>query len=253
MALEHYWVVMDARPITGIAENASGLTYHSDRNTLFSVINRPPQVIELTLDGQLLRSLPVDGVDDLEGITHIEGNDFFLADERSQQLVHVRINDGQTRIITHGRPRLTLAVDAPGNLGFEGVSWDHRANRLFVVKEKRPLRLLELKGLKEILQGGRLDLDIREWNFSQAWPFLIRDLSSVSYHEDSGMMFLLSHESHLVLGLDPNRNPATLLTLRRGWHGLTKDVPQAEGIAIAPDRSIFIISEPNLMYKFAPP
>ena len=252
LALDHYHVAVDARPIAGVGENASGLTYHHGRNSLFSVINRPPQIIELSLEGELLHSWTVEGVQDLEGITHIEGDDFFLADERLQQLVHVRIDEGQSRIVTHGRPRLTIAAEAPGNLGFEGVSWDDRNSRLFVVKEKSPLRLLEFRGLVEVVHGGRLDLNIQEWRLGRPLAYFLRDLSSVSYHEESGTLLLLSHESRLLLGLGADRKPATMLVLRRGWHGLGRDVPQAEGVAVGSGNSVFVISEPNLFYRFDP-
>jgi uncharacterized protein YjiK len=252
LALDRYQVAIDALPIAGVEENASGLTYHSGRNTLFSVINRPPQVIELSLDGVLLHSWPVDGVTDLEGITHIQGDEFFLVDERLQQLIHVRVrfDEGQNPIVTHDRPRLTVAAEVPGNLGFEGVSWDDRNNRLFVVKEKDPLRLLEFRGFAEIVHGGRVDLDIREWRLGAPLAYFLRDLSSVSYHEGSGMLLLLSDESRLVLELGDDHKPLSMLVLRRGWHGLKRDIPQAEGVAVGAGNSIFVISEPNLFYRF---
>ncbi len=82
-ALEDYRVGIDAARMEGVGANASGLTYHPGRNSLFSVINRPPQIVELTLSGKLKRTIPVRGVDDLEGITHVRGNEFFIADERA--------------------------------------------------------------------------------------------------------------------------------------------------------------------------
>ena len=253
LGLSDYRVGIDALPLAGIGDNASGLTYHPGRNSLFSVINRPPQIVELTLDGALQRTIAVEGVADLEGITHVRGNEFFIADERTQQLIHVEIGDDQTAIDARGRPRIGLAFDLASNLGFEGVSWDHTRERLFVVKEKRPLRLFELSGLSAALDGRRLDLQIREWFPRGSASFLLRDLSSLTYHEDSGNMLLLSDESRLVVELDGERQPSGMLVLRKGWHGLKRDVPQAEGIAVGPRGEIYLISEPNLFYRFDPP
>jgi len=253
LGLESYRVGIDALPLTGVAENASGLTYHPGRNSLFSVINQPAKIVELAVDGTLKRTISVEGVADLEGITHVRGNEFFLADERTQQLIHVEISDDQKVVSTQGRPRLGLAFDLAGNLGFEGVSWDHTQKRLFVVKEKRPLRLFELYGLAAALDGHKLDLQIREWFPRGSAALLLRDLSSLTYHEDSGNMLLLSDESRLVVELGAERQPSGMLVLRKGWHGLTRDVPQAEGIAVGPRGEIFLISEPNLFYRFDPP
>ena len=250
LGLEAYQVSIDALPIAGITRNASGLTWHPGRNSLFAVINQPAQVVELSPDGVLKRTVPVSGVADLEGITHVRGNEFFLADERTQQLIHVEIADDQARVETNGRPRVGLVLDQANNLGFEGVSWDHVHDRLYVVKEKRPLRLIELEGLLKQIDHQQLDLQIREWFPRGSMSLLLRDLSSLTYHEASGNMLLLSDESRLVVELDAERRPAGLLVLQQGWHGLKKDVPQAEGVAVDTQGTVFVLSEPNLFYRF---
>ena len=48
------------RPIQGLTRNASGLTFNTETGTLFTVINRPAQIAELTTDGRLLRVIPLD-------------------------------------------------------------------------------------------------------------------------------------------------------------------------------------------------
>src|SRR5690606_2740631 len=46
--LPHYSAVLQARPIEGLADNVSGLTFSSHTGTLFTVVNRPPSVAELS-------------------------------------------------------------------------------------------------------------------------------------------------------------------------------------------------------------
>ena len=253
LGLENYRVDIDGVEIQGVSDNASGLTYHAERNTLFSVINRPPQIIELRTDGTLLRTIAVRGVIDLEGITHIRDNQFFIADEATHQLIHIEINDGQSEIDASDRPRIGLAIDQAQNTGFEGISWDHSQRRLFVVKEKQPLRLLELSGLDTLLGSRQIDLQIREWVPSSSAALMISDLSSLTYHEESGNMLILSDESRLIVELGSHKRASGLLVLQRGWHGLKNDVPQAEGICVGRSGEIYVISEPNLFYRFAPP
>ncbi|MDC6668450.1 SdiA-regulated domain-containing protein [Leclercia adecarboxylata] len=36
-----------------------------------------------------------------------------------------------------------------------------------------------------------------------------------------------------------------------GKHGLERNVPQAEGIAMGPDGTLYLVSEPNLFYVFS--
>ena len=70
--LTGYQASIQHRPIDGIADNLSGLTYDTRTGTLFGVTNRPPAVVELSTEGQLLRRMPLRGVRDPEGIAHIQ-------------------------------------------------------------------------------------------------------------------------------------------------------------------------------------
>lgn len=248
--LPDYRASIDALPIEGLSRNASGLTFNPDTGTLFTVINQPPQVAELSVDGKLLRIMPVAGVSDIEGITHVEKDVYVLADERTQQLYRVNIGAETTQIETAGRPRLGLAIDVNGNLGFEGVSWDERLGRLWVAKEKSPLRVLFVDGLEPLLNGSAFDLQIREWRPAGAGKLFVRDLSSLTLHDATGHLLLLSDESKMVVEYAADGTPVSLLPLWRGWHGLRRGVPQPEGVALDGDGNLYVLSEPNLFYRF---
>jgi uncharacterized protein YjiK len=250
--LKDYRATIDALPVDGIPDNASGLTFHPERKTLFTVINKPAQVAELTTSGKLLRTIPLRGVSDAEGITYQEGNFFIVADEGKHQMIRIEITDATTEIDASNLPRFGLRIDAGRNVGYEGVSWDGDNKRMFIVKEKDPLRIFEISGLWELLETGALDLRINEWLPESPSHMMLKDLSSLTYHEDTGHLFLLSDESRVLLEFDAAGNAVDMLVLRAGWHGLKKTIPQAEGVAIGSDRDIFILSEPNLFYRFAP-
>ena len=248
--LANYRVAIDAVSVEGIPDNASGLTFHPERKTLFTVINKPAQVAELTTEGKLLRTIPLRGISDAEGITHQEGNFFFIADEGKHQMIRIEIDEAPTEIVTPHLPRFGLRIDAGRNVGYEGVSWDSDNNRMFIVKEKNPLRIFEISGLWEVLDTGKLDLSIDEWLPESPSNMMLRDLSSLTYHEASGHLFLLSDESRVLLEFDGAGKAVDMLVLRAGWHGLKRTVPQAEGVAIGVDRDVYILSEPNLFYRF---
>ena len=78
----------------------------------------------------------------------------------------------------------------------------------------------------------------------------VNDLSSLTLHEASGHLLLLSDRSKLVVEYDADGNPISMLPLWRGFRGLKASVPQAEGVALDSDGRLYIVSEPNLFYRF---
>jgi uncharacterized protein YjiK len=76
------------------------------------------------------------------------------------------------------------------------------------------------------------------------------DLSSVTVHDPTGNMVLLSHKSSILVEYDAAGAPLSMLSLWGGQHGLQEKVPQAEGVAIGPEGEVYIVSEPNLLYRF---
>lgn len=249
--LPHYRVAVEARPIDGVDENASGLTYSDHTGTLFSITNKHPKsVLEIDTEGRLLRSIELEGTKDPEGITHVRDNIFAIVDEREQAVYRVEINADTTRIDVAQGARLGLSLGSSHNLGFEGVSWDSVGQRLFISQEKDPLRVLVISGLPEVLAGSGFDLQINDWRPAYADAPFMMDLSSLSLHEATGNLLLMSDESALIVEYDPDGKPVSMLPMWRGFHGLKQRVPQAEGLALGPDGTIYVMSEPNLFYRF---
>ncbi len=253
VGLRDYRVAVEGLPVQGLSRNASGLTFNPETGTLFTVINRPPQVAELSTDGRLLRLIELDGVKDPEGITYVEGDTYVISDEDSHSLYWVRIDPGDQRLSVRGKPSLTLGIDVVDNASFEGVSWDSVQNRLFVVKEKLPLRVLVVTGLDVFQRERGFNLAISEWKSSTAASLFMSDLSSLTLHEPTGHLLLLSDESAMVVDYSAEGEPVDILPLWRGFHGLKRKVPQPEGLAIGDNGAVYVLSEPNLFYRFEPP
>src|SRR5690606_33062800 len=92
--LADYRVTIEARPGAGLTRNLSGLTYSDATGTLFAVVNRPAAIAELSRDGRLLRRLLLPAGWDAEGIAHVEGDRFVIADEAGNLLHWVRLRGG---------------------------------------------------------------------------------------------------------------------------------------------------------------
>lgn len=247
--LGRYRVDIEGMPVEGLDDDLSALTYNSDRDTLFTVINGTPLVVEIDLDGRVLRQIPIAGAEDMEGITHVDGDRYVIAEERSQRLLLVDIPDGVEAIDVSNAPSLQVALDAGGNKGFEGVSWDAYGQRLLVVKERDPMRLLAIEGFVEgTTEAGRISVsEVR----SEMASLFMTDLSSLTQHDRSGHLLLLSDESHMLVEYDAQNQPVSLMGLWRDMSGLSRTVPQAEGVAVDRQGRIYIVSEPNLFYRFS--
>lgn len=251
--LADYTVSVDAKPLPGL-DDASGLTYHSSSNTLFTVLNQEPKIVQFSTSGEILNTIEVIGVKDMEGITHVHGNQFIIVEESKNRLILVEIEENQKKIDVTHQPQLTLSIDLTDrNKNFEGITWDESNNRILVVKEKNPKQLLEIKGFVNG-NGSAQNKNIRIQDLTPIYPFLhsMRDLASITVDDATGHLLLLSEESKLVKEYTREGHAVSAMLLWKGFHGLSKAVPQAEGITIGPDKKIYIISEPNLLYVFNP-
>jgi uncharacterized protein YjiK len=248
--LPEYQVRIDALPVAGVSQNLSGLTYDETRDQLWAVINGPEELLALSKDGELLARYPLNGFSDVEGVTYLGDNLLLLAEERDQALVVVEIPAQAGPLFREDYRALTIGIDLGGNQGFEGVGYDRERDRLFVVKEHSPRKLYEIRGLKASVQGN-FNLQVID---RQAWidhKVFATDFSSVHYDEQTGHLALLSDESQVMIELDAQDGKLiSFRSLFSGFAGLQQSVPQGEGLTLDDQGNLYLVSEPNLFYRF---
>lgn len=248
--LPDYRVTVEAQVIDGLSDDVSALTYDPDRRSLFTVTNQRAELIELSLAGKILRRMPLTGFGDAEAVEYISPGIYVISDERAQRLFKVHVDDNTRWLDAADSEQLSLGLGLNGNKGFEGLAYDSQGQRLFVAKERDPLRILEITGFPGDEQ--RLNLQVTDDQRRDRRLF-VRDLSSLQFDERSGHLLALSDESRLVIELDLDGRPISTLSLLRGMHGLKRSVPQAEGLAMDEQGTLYLVSEPNLFYVFAKP
>ena len=249
MGLDRYKVVIEARPVEGLRADISALTYDPDRNSLYTVTNKNPELIELSLDGRILRRVPLVGFGDPEAVEYVGPGSFVITDEREQRLILVRLNDATRFLDAKDAEQLTLGIGLNGNKGFEGLAYDLGGKRLFVAKERDPMLIYEVHGFPHDNPEQPYAVHVVQDRKRDSRLF-VRDLSSLQFDERSGHLLALSDESRLVLELDVKGKPLSSLSLRKGFAGLQASVPQAEGIALDDAGTLYVVSEPNLFYVF---
>ena len=245
--LPDYQVVIEAQPIAGLEDDVSALTYDPDRRSLFSVTNHKAELIELSLNGQVLRRIALVGFGDAEAVEYIGPGTYVISDERAQRLFKVHVDERTRWLDAADSEQLSLGLGLNGNKGFEGLAYDSQGRRLFVAKERDPLRILEITGFPSAEQ--RLNLHVAD-DLKRDRRLFVRDLSSLQFDERSGHLLALSDESRLVVELDVDGRPISTLSLLRGMHRLKRSVPQAEGLAMDETGELYLVSEPNLFYRF---
>jgi uncharacterized protein YjiK len=252
IGLGHYQVAVEGRSIEGLDDDVSALTFDPVRKSLFTVTNKNSELIELSLEGQIIRRIALVGFGDPEAVEFISADTYVITDERQQRLIKIHVEQDTTFLDAAEAEQMTLGMHMSSNKGFEGLAYDSVGKRLFVAKERDPMLIYEVQGFPHHNPEKSYAVHVVNNPKRDAGMF-VRDLSSLQYDERSGHLLALSDESGLILELDVDGRPLSTLSLGKGRHGLKKTVPQAEGIAMDDDGTLYLVSEPNLFYVFRKP
>ena len=250
--LGEYQAVLQGQKIEGLEDDVSALTYDPLRKSLFTVTNKQAELVELSLDGRILRRIPLIGFGDAEAVEFIGPDTYVITDERQQRLIKVHVDDSTQVLDAAHAEQLTLGINLSGNKGFEGLAYDSVGKRLFVAKERDPMLIYEVRGFPQSNPQQPYATHVVN-NPRRDSRLFVRDLSSLQYDERSGHLLALSDESKLLIELDVEGRPISTLSLKKGRHGLKKSVPQAEGVAMDDEVTVYVVSEPNLFYVFKKP
>ncbi|WP_009396710.1 SdiA-regulated domain-containing protein [Pseudomonas bharatica] len=241
--LPDYQVDIDAKVLPGMEDDeASDLSYHPGRKTLFAVMGKNPFLVELNLDGDVLRKIPLHGWSNPEGVAVLADGRLAITDERQHSLTLVSLDDATTELNIKDFPHYDLGPSANQNKGFEGIAWDPAQQRL-ILGEERPPKLFswrtdgrsDLAGTKQELANDDLDL---------------RNLSGLGVDPRTGHLLVLSADSNMLLELDKQGEQVSFMTLLGGFNGLKNRIPRAEGVAMDEAGTLYMVSEPNLFYRF---
>ncbi|ECZ6855305.1 hypothetical protein F8X58_15585 [Salmonella enterica] len=240
LALSSYKAVIQQKPVAGVKSNLSGLTYFAEDRMLFAVINNPPELVWLTTEGQLVGRMPLQGIHDPESIAWSGGNQFQIGSEKDGAVykTQVDIQRGTMQIISMVKLE---GYDKAKNKGLEGTAWDAKNERLYAAKERKPIVIKEVEMSKNGITRA----------LPSAITASVSDVSGLEYHAPTDSLLVLSDESKMILEVSSEWRVRDRLFLTAEWSGLRDDIPQPEGIAMDNENNLYIVSEPNLFYKFS--
>ena len=241
--LPDYRVVIDAKPLPGMEKDeASDLAYNPQTKTLFSVMGKNPFLVELTLDGDVLRKIPLVGWSNPEGLTVMENGLLAIVDEREHLLTIVNIDANTKTLNIADFPKYNLGPSRNQNKAFEAIAWDPRRQQLLLGEERPPQLYVWKSDGGKVLSGSKQKVPSDELD--------LRNLSALSIDPRTGHTLVLSADSHMLLELDELGEQVSFMTLLSGFNGLKNTIPRAEGVAIDENGTLYMVSEPNLFYRF---
>ncbi|MBV4472976.1 SdiA-regulated domain-containing protein [Pseudomonas botevensis] len=241
--LPDYRAVIDAKLLPGMEKDeASDLSYNPQTKTLFSVMGKNPFLVELTLQGDVLRKMPLVGWSNPEGVTVMENGLMAIVDEREHLLTIVKVDANTRELNVADFPKYDLGPSKNQNKAFEAVAWDKRNQQLLLGEERPPALFTWKSDGSQTLTGDKRKLDSDELD--------IRNLSALAIDPRTGHTLVLSADSHLLLELDEKGEQVSFMTLLGGFNGLKNTIPRAEGVTMDEAGTLYMVSEPNLFYRF---
>ena len=242
--LDQYTLAKGPVVIGGVSQNASGLTYHAERDSLFVVLDAPQRIVELGLDGSLKRKINLNKFDDTEGITWLGKNRFAVAEEARGNIVIVELEPKDGGVSWKKAEKLRTDIKVNLTNGLEGIAYDPLTKHFFVAREKRSPAVFKIIPPKPA--GNTPPTSIL---MSLAGRGL-RDISGLHYDAKQERLLILSHESACIVEANKYGIETSRLLLRGGKSGLSRTIFKAEGVALDKHDTLYVISEPNLLYVF---
>ncbi|MGF6328149.1 uncharacterized protein YjiK [Pseudomonas sp. BS3782 TE3695] len=241
--LPDYRAVIDAKLLPGMEKDeASDVTYDPQTKTLFAVMGKKPFLVELTLQGDVLRKMPLVGWGNPEGVAAMGNGLLAITDERKHLLSIVKVEADTRELNLDSFPKYDLGPSKDQNKAFEAIVWDARNQQLLLGEERPPALFSWKSDGSQILKGDKQKLSSDELD--------IRNLSALTIDPRTGHTLVLSADSHLLLELDEKGEQVSFMTLLGGFNDLKKTIPRAEGVTMDEAGTLYIVSEPNLFYRF---
>jgi uncharacterized protein YjiK len=241
--LPDYRAVIDAKVLPGMEKDeASDLAYDPQTKTLFSVMGKNPFLVELTLQGDVLRKMPLVGWSNPEGVTVMGNGLLAIVDERDHMLSIVKVDADTRELNIADFPKYDLGPSKDQNKAFEAIVWDSRNQQMLLGEERSPALFIWKSNDGQTLTGDKQKLASDELD--------IRNLSALAIDPRTGHTLVLSADSHLLLELDEKGEQVSFMTLLGGFNGLKKTIPRAEGVTMDEAGTLYLVSEPNLFYRF---
>jgi uncharacterized protein YjiK len=243
-----------------LTQEASGVTYNWDTDTLFIVGDGTTSVTQVSKTGQLIDTMTLaqggsaQGTEfyDSEGISYIGNGQFVMTEERDRQVVLFTYVAGTT--LTRANAKTVKLGTFVNNTGTEGLTYDPLTNSYIVLKEISPIGIFQTgidfnagtatNGSATTENSINL-FDPALMGFTDvADVFALSNLPALNGKPLFNNLLVLSQENAKVVNIDRNGTIANSLTIVSDA-GNPLDAPsqQHEGLTMDRDGILYIVNE----------
>ena len=243
-----------------LAQEASGVTYNWDTNTLFIVGDGTTSVTQVSLTGQFIDTMTLaqgsspQGTDfyDSEGITYIGNGQFVMTEERDRQVVLFTYAAGTT--LTRSNAKTVKLGTFVNNTGTEGLSYDPITNGYIVLKEISPMGIfqtgIDFNAGTATNGSATTDNSVNLFDpallgFSDvADVFALSNLPALSGQPLYNNLLVLSQENAKVVNIDRSGTIFSTLTIVSDpGNPLDAANQQHEGMTMDRNGNLYIVNE----------
>jgi uncharacterized protein YjiK len=244
VGLDEYVLVKGPIQLEKVNNNASGVTFNPDTNTLFVVLNSPCWVVEIELEGKTKRVIPLEFFVDTEGIAYMGNGLYAVTEERKRIVCLIRI-ESDTKEVRREDAIEMLVEEGSGNNGLEGIAFDAETNMMYVVKEYGPRRIYRF-----VRPDGKKTPNVKQpWDIEKE-SLGMDDVAGIHFHTVTGHLLILSEASACIVECTTKGKEISRLDISGGSAGMREGIPQAEGVTIDDKGRLYVVSEQNLLYIF---
>lgn len=243
-----------------LAQEASGVAYNWDTDTLFIVGDGTTSVTQVSKTGQLIDTMTLaqgsspQGTEfyDSEGITYIGNGQFVMTEERDRQVVLFTYAAGTT--LTRSNTKTVKLGTFVNNIGTEGLSYDPLTNGYIVLKEISPMGIFQtgIDFNAGTATNGSATTDNSINLFDPALlgvsdvadVFALSNLPALSGLPLYNNLLVLSQENAKVVNVDRNGAISSTLTIVTDpGNPLNAPSQQHEGLTMDRNGNLYIVNE----------
>jgi uncharacterized protein YjiK len=244
-----------------LCDEASGVTYNWDTDTLFICGDGGRAVTQITKTGQLVDTMSLalnagnpQGTEfyDPEGITYIGGGQFVFSEERERRLVKFTYAAGTT--LTRAAAQTVDIGTFDDNTGTEGLSYDPQTSGFIVLKEKTPIGVFQTgadfnagtatNGSSTTVNSTNLFDTTLLGMTDVADVFAFSNIPSMIGQPQSGNLLIIGQENARILNVDRTGTILSTLNISSDpGNPLSAADQQHEGITMDRAGIIYVVNE----------